>query len=210
MKTFVDASQDETTPRTHPWTVGIHDPRAKFTDFRKHPELIPTALEEFVPHARFPAIQQFYEFVRWLNGETSVFETTDATFRGPATGHNSAQFPQFKLMCSGRLVLFCRHYEIQIRYADWIAKQAQRVLRQHQPDSANACVGTFKFATQFPALSDDGGQTAPVADALGFRFFGFGNTDDEAFEGFGLAVAGAFAAIREVDEMLVAGYNLKP
>jgi hypothetical protein len=147
--------------------------------------------------------------VGWLNGTESVFETTESFFVGPG-GHQSMDFEQFEIMCSGRLVLFCRHYEFQIRRASWIMSHVKRALNNYVPDAPNACIGLFKCATQFAALSDDGGQTAPFGDALGLRLFGFGNSSQETFDGFGSAIAGAFAAMREVNEMIIEGYRLKP
>ena len=49
----------------------------------QNPELISECLEDFVPWARYPAIQRFYDLVRRLNGPDSILETNDSGLRSP-------------------------------------------------------------------------------------------------------------------------------
>jgi hypothetical protein len=74
---YVQYDDEKAPERNHPWTVVIGDPEAQYWNFREHPELISTVLEDFTPWAHYPAILQFYTLLEWLNGPESAFETND-------------------------------------------------------------------------------------------------------------------------------------
>jgi hypothetical protein len=80
---FVDYDTEVPPARDHPWTVLQGKPDARYWDFRAHPEQIPLALEDFTPWSHYPAIQRFYELLKWLNGSDSVFESNDCGLRPP-------------------------------------------------------------------------------------------------------------------------------
>jgi hypothetical protein len=65
-------------PRPHPYEGSEHDPRASYYNFREHPELIPSALETFVPWQGYKAVQDFYRFLAWVNGSDSILESNDS------------------------------------------------------------------------------------------------------------------------------------
>lgn len=66
------------TLRVQPWTVSNHRSPGKHYDFRKHPELIRTSLEEFTPYSSFEGVESFYSLIESLNDSNSPFETNDA------------------------------------------------------------------------------------------------------------------------------------
>ena len=70
-------------PRKHPWTIVEGDPEARYWNFREHPEIIPSVLEDFKRWEKYPVIAKFYELMTWMNGEGSVFETNDSALGEP-------------------------------------------------------------------------------------------------------------------------------
>lgn len=60
----------ESGRRSQPWgaTEGHQYKAGKYYNFREHPELITTHLEDFVEHADQISVQNFYDFIRWING----------------------------------------------------------------------------------------------------------------------------------------------
>jgi hypothetical protein len=71
-------------------------------------------------------------------------------------------------------------------------------------------VGVFTFPTLFLALSDDGGLTAPECRALGVRFYGFGDTDNEAFDGFGVGVQAVQDVTKRIGDLIMLRNGVKP
>lgn len=208
MQAYLDPKEGEGEPRPHPWTVSITDPRGKFVDFRQEPHRIRTDLEDFLPYGAQAGIEKYYRFLEWLNGPESIWESTESFFRAPAS-HSAAYFKKFPLMCSGRVVFFCRDHGYHCRRSAWIRDRLLNMLLAKEPVPANACVAVFDFPVQFTALSDDGGQTAPICAATGAKFFGFGQTEREAFDGFGSGVEAVWEVSKEIADMLAAD-GLKP
>jgi hypothetical protein len=68
--------------RSHPWQAAAYDCACRCYDFKTHPELIPKVLEDFVPWAKYPAVQDFYSYVAWLNGPDSELESNACAFAG--------------------------------------------------------------------------------------------------------------------------------
>ncbi len=207
MHAFLDPKEGGTEPRSHPWDHSLTDPRAKYADFLKEPHRIRTDLEDFVPYAHFGGIEQFYQLLEWMNGRSTIWETTECFFRPPAK-HTNNFFAHYALMCSGRIVFFCRDHQTQRRLHAWIRGRVLHMLVARKPDVPNACVAVFEFPVQFTEFGD--GQTAPVDLAVGTRFFGFGNTDEESFDGFGAAADGVRGVLGEIAEMLIISEGPKP
>ena len=106
MKSYQHAGSPFTEPRSQPWTDAADDPDARYHDLRARPELIRTALEDFAPWQRYPAIETFYALVEWLNGASSPLETNDCAFTGPQPNPGA---PRSKaLECTGRVMILFR------------------------------------------------------------------------------------------------------
>jgi len=195
---FHDAEEGVGEPRPHPWQGSIHDPNAKFVDFLKRPDLVRISLEDFLPYAAQPAIDRFFRLVEWMNGPGTIWETTESYLWPPASPHTNRVFSQYPVICSARMVFFTRDHLWQCRNADWAFRNLLDRLRNRKPTPPNACIGVFTVPTLFASLSTDGGKTAPECKALGARCYGFGNTDNEAFDSVGLEVD----ALREVVERM--------
>jgi len=178
-----------------------------FVDFLKHPELIRTSLEDFIPFKNQLAVERFFELVEWMLNDDSPWETTESKFWSPVRNTGPA-FPDYSVICSGRLVFFCRNHLWQSRHSDWLFSRLLEGLLRHKPVVPNACVGVFTVPTLFVSLSQDQGKTAPLCAALGVRCYGFGNTEDEAFDGFGSGVDAVRTCTQQIGEMLIASGDL--
>ena len=203
MHAFHDVQEGIGEPRTHPWTSSLYDPTARFTDFRKHPELVETSLEDFIPYARFPGTQKFYELIRLLNRSESIWETTEAKFWPPSI-HTNGFFSKYGLICSGRFVFFCRDYRWQCNHAEQFFPVLLQNLQRLEPTAPNACVGVFLMPTIFAAISEE--DAPPFCQAFGVRCYGFGNGEDEVFRGFGIGVD----SVRLVTDQLERLIELSP
>lgn len=106
MKVYVHETRELDGVRAHPWTTGLTDEKHIYYDFKLQPELIPKVLEDFVPFNKWQAIRKFHDLLRWLNGDSSVFESNDCGFHGPKQNINQ-QFVK-KMQCEGRLMFLFR------------------------------------------------------------------------------------------------------
>jgi hypothetical protein len=77
LKVYYDAARTYPTARLHPYT--------EYVDFVQHLDQIPVALEDFRPFSDRTAIQTFYDFLRWLNGPDSHFQSCDCVLRPPSS-----------------------------------------------------------------------------------------------------------------------------
>src|SRR3546814_11500396 len=64
-------------PRPHPYARVHHDVRGQYYDFKARPELVGTALEDFVPHRDCAGTDEFFALLRHINRPDGPFETTD-------------------------------------------------------------------------------------------------------------------------------------
>lgn len=105
MIAYVDQNFRQREPRRHPWTVGKEAP-FRYHDFKQHPELIPTVLEDFVPYAQQPGFEGFFDFLRWVNDPDSIFESNDCGTRPPKDNDDSTS--HLARAMTGRVMLLFR------------------------------------------------------------------------------------------------------
>src|SRR5216683_5601169 len=82
MEVYYDANRVYPGSRLHPYAPGAPG-QTGHVDLKAHPELIESALEDFVPFTHRPATQAFYELLRELNGPASHLESSDCAYRAP-------------------------------------------------------------------------------------------------------------------------------
>lgn len=149
--------------RRQPWTTAESDETHRYYNFRTNPELIPEVLEDYKPWSHEPAVQKFYELVRWVNSDESVFESNDCAFHGPKVNSQKDTFHK-ELVCSGRLMFFIRHIPLNLsddsRYIaseykgekeapeyrvspqlDWAAQACLQLLKDIKPEFEWGSVG---------------------------------------------------------------------
>jgi hypothetical protein len=165
---------DEKTGRTHPWTFALHDPACRYVDFRSEPDKIESALEDFRPWEKYPAIQRFYSLLRWLNGSESLLETNDCLLR---VEDNADPKRPFKLQASGRLMLFPSDMRLTCApgFIEWMMSCFEHYLREIQPPAPAAAVGIANGPCWFKSVEAEGHE-------LILYFWAWGDTHHSTME----------------------------
>ena len=109
-----DEACAEDNGRYVPYTYAAHDSDGGYYDFVTHPDLIPTALEDFLPFASQPAIHRFYRLLHWLNSEASILESTDCLLRPPLSNTTPHLGGGAALQIIGRIMLIYRNHAYNV------------------------------------------------------------------------------------------------
>lgn len=160
-------------PRTHPWTTANRNTAYRYINFRREPEKITTALEDFLPWDKHVAIWHFYEFLRWLNGPDSLLESNDCAF---SFGANDDPSHPFKLVASGRVMLFSRDQQSNCLpgFGDSLIYAFGAHLERCLPASPPATVGLSKSISFFKEVERRGEQVV-------LTFWAWGDSEDSTF-----------------------------
>lgn len=167
-------------PRSHPWTDAVASSACRYYDFKRRPELIRTALEDFVPWSHYPAVTVLYELLERLNAHGSSFETNDCAFSAP----HSSEAPQLGkiLQCEGRVMMLHRALEsnLSLHLIDSLKNAIHLGLATLDPDFASGMIGTTIVPVRYLEL--------PVAPErqLGYQlmlsFWAWGDSEREAMD----------------------------
>ena len=187
--------------REHPWTVTTYSQELKeysgrYYDLRSQPELIETSLEDFLPHDHRPAIRRFYEFLHWINGDSSNLETDDSAFPPPRA--SETDIFNFPFQCDGRVEII--HRDLDLNTDPSMFYQMVRslaVFLQLQRPTFSA--GFFEFThskTVFTAQPRE----RQMGARLGLRFIALGNSSDQAFANLLAVVDAIWAGCRELSD----------
>ncbi len=180
MKTCEHDGEPFATARSHPWTDAQADSACRYYDLKAAPELIRTALEDFVPWNRYPAISSFFELLDSVNGPASVLESNDCAFSGP----HASEAPHLgkSLQCEGRVMLL--HRELALNLSRPRLEALKNGLHLHlaplDPDFEFGMIGTTIPATRYIEL--------PVAhdQQLGYQlmlsFWAWGDSEAEVMD----------------------------
>jgi len=181
-----------TDPRSHPWTDVAGHAGHRYYDFRAEPARIRTSLEDFVPWARYPAIDAVYTLLEWVNGATSTLESNDCAFTGPHA-NETATFAKNR-QCSGRIMVLHRVLAENLSRAR--VKKLKNVL--HQRLGAIDCdfewgvIGTTIIPVRYVSLPEG----AQLGTQLMISFWAWGNTDAELMTNLGRVVRNLFHGLR--------------
>jgi hypothetical protein len=177
MKTCGYAGEPFSPPRSHPWQGSASDPSARYHDFTAAPQLIRSALEDFVPWARYGAIEAFYTLLERLNHEHGALESNDCAFVGPATNAQSSVAKDFA--CSGRVMLLFRalHRNIEQRPLPWLENLLQKELSAFDEPFSYGLVGTALVPTRYLSLAPWGDEQ--LGHQLMISFWAWGDDEGE-------------------------------
>lgn len=162
-------------PRAHPWINGETDTSHRYYDFRRHPELIRSSLEDLAPWDGHASTETFYRLIEWLNGPDSTLESNDCAFNGVSA--NEGPHSERRLETSGRLMILCRDL-VANTSGDQVGELAQGVagvLSQMTPE-LEAVVGVSIVDVQFTTLP--GPRQQQRGQQLMLSFWAWG--DDQA------------------------------
>jgi hypothetical protein len=196
MKTCEYAGTVSPELRSHPWQGSTSDPRAHYSDFTASPRLIRSELEDFVPWARYGAIETFYAMLERLNHGRSVFETNDCEFTGPGANQDADVRKAFG--CSGRLMLLFRALEQNTIEGPLAALTYALHCQLAATDEAFAwgLVGTTLVPTRYLALPESNRQQ--LGQQLMISFWAWGDDEADTMLNVGRVFTNLSRALRKV------------
>ncbi|MDH4186681.1 MAG: hypothetical protein OEV08_06770 [Nitrospira sp.] len=152
MKVYEHNDPDSLRPRSHPWVDGEFNPQHCYYDFRAHPELIRSSIEDMREWDSYPAIETFYQLLEWLNGPESVFESNDSAFNSPtAATRTQSSTPRH---CSGRLMILYRNLALNTEPTQihWLTNAAAHAARRTDPAFESGAIGATITSVRFITL----------------------------------------------------------
>jgi hypothetical protein len=181
-----------------------------FVDLKADPDKIPLVLEDFVPFAHTAAVQTFYDFLRWINGQDSVLETNDCLLRPPMP-NNSPNASPAAFVVPGRVGIHYRDLALNASPAgfQWLCQRLNQALFETDPrfPAAGGVVGLGTNDALYLAISNGnwigdqfqlGVNDPGMGKLIILNFWGFGNDPDAAFENLRRVFSNIWAACREV------------
>ncbi|EKH4251906.1 hypothetical protein PSI81_004808, partial [Escherichia coli] len=191
--------------RAQPWdktTTHKYRP-GQYYDFRKHPELIETHLEDFVEYSDRQAIQTFFSFVKWINSNSSAFESTDCMFSGTPKVDEYALVFGCTHASSGRFEFLFRDTKINQneRAVGWVLNKLSLYLQKERPDF---CKGTFGIVPLMTEYTDSGGN-----EFTGYRicvyFDAYGNGTEDTWTSLNIMFDGLMKATKRMSNETITG-----
>jgi hypothetical protein len=183
-------------PRSHPWRGSASDPAHRHHDLRRHPELVRTALEDFVAWTRYPAIETFYRLIEWLNGPESALETNDCAFGGPAA--NETAGVARALQCSGRVMLLFRdlHQNTDAARVHHLTQAIARSLAAIDEGYQGGVIGATIVPVRFTTLP--GSERDQRGSQLMLSFWAWGDDEPDAMAHLDRTLTNVSRALRGV------------
>ena len=209
MKAYVDNNieREFRVAREFPWVNTSYDlesgrPAGRYFDFKVQPELIESSLEDFLPWKQEPAIQQFFSFLRWINGPQSRLETDDCAFGGEPKPHNDPGFLKWKLRCDGRVMIFNRDL-IQNTKGWAVNKLRDRLtyqLTKVDPKFDPGAVGIGRAPVDFVSCPRNPPESNGAS--LELRFFAFGSNRPDTFKALERVFRGMLQGAKRLSDEL--------
>jgi len=143
--------------RSHPWEHSGFEGGGSYQDFKTSPHLIPQVLEDFKLHESRKAVRTFYEFLTWLNGTDSKFESNDCAFREPDENADVGLSSK-KLRCCGRVEILYRQLAANVHQqaVDWLIKSLFIELCKANPTFIDGFIEIGTRSTPYLELRDAG------------------------------------------------------
>jgi hypothetical protein len=194
-----EISLTESGHKTHPWSrTSYTNGGGAYYDFTKNLNLIPEVLEDFRPHADQQAVQRFYEFLGWVNGDESLLETTDCALRAPHE-HEDSIF-RARLKIDGRLEILYREHAFNVAPDSfrWLEYMFCLYLQVYRPDFYRAVIRIGARDTDYVRL--------PPAECHGKRlcltFNAYGDSEAEAFDSLLVVFEGFWGVSKRISNAM--------
>lgn len=182
-------------PRVHPYRKVHHDERGRYVDFKRDPDLIESALEDFVPHAAHAGVQQFYGLLRYINRPDAAFETTDCGLSQKLYVSSNSPFPRKAGWVGGRLMLMWRDTAKNCREKPvaWLQSQFLRQFKRLR--KRYDCIG-FVLGP-FPTIFSESGARGYQIDV---EFAMWGDSYEEALDRLPDVVSALEKVVQQVEK----------
>lgn len=133
MEVYYDEARTYLKERLFPYEPSSPD-QVGYIDFKANPQLISTSLEDFKHLDHWAAVQKFYLFLEWINGNDSHLETNDSALRGPH--ENKDLNSDLALAIEGRVFLFYRNLALNCspKHSDWLCGKLMQMLHHTDKD----------------------------------------------------------------------------
>jgi hypothetical protein len=202
LRTCEYAGEPLASPRSHPWVGAASDKTSRYYDLTASPALIRSSLEDFLPWARYAAVDAFYVLLERVNHERSLLESNDCAFTGPHPSKSTAT--QKALECSGRVMVLFR--ELARNTVDGqieaLKNELHVALTKLDPNFRSGVVGTTIVPVRYLALS------AVSAEQLGVQlmisFWAWGNSEQETMQNLSRLLRNLVSALRKLCSPAVA------
>jgi hypothetical protein len=208
MKQYFIGFEKEIGIRHQPWSTAEHDETEKYYDFRQHPELIREVLEDYKPWDIYKSVQDFYSLIEWLNSSESPFETNDCAFAGIKENKQRELAPK-KFVAAGRLMVFFKDEQLNVspdrkafyrpasmdimkpdyevsKPLNWLTQQSSEEINRQHPAAEWNCIGIEIYSVFYDNAK--GTNDEKLGYELSYKFWSWGDTDEEVMENFGLVV----------------------
>ena len=187
--------------RPHPWTTSNNHSPGQYYDLRTHPELIRTALEDFRPWEKFPAIDVFYKMLEWLNGPDSILESSDCMLL-PPTVNESPKIANKKQQIMGRL--FFLHRQLDKNADENVVNSMLEGLHESleliDPAFEFGCIAYSRFPTLFTSSGE--GRPPYKGHTISLKYWAWGDDDTEAFQNLKRTFENLHQALRSLSGQL--------
>ena len=216
MVTYYDRDREYKEPRLHPYSSAESN-QSGFVDFTNQPELIESSLEDFALFSNTNAVKTFYDFLRWINGQTSHLATCDSALRSP--GPHKDTNSDRPLSVHGRVFIMFRDLRINTspEHSDWLCGRMMQELAETDNNWPGS-KGVVGFSIQ-PAIQteisngfwhENGEFESGINDPglgrhLMLSFWAYGNTTEEAFENLDRVFRNIWSATKQITDLIDEG-----
>jgi hypothetical protein len=196
LKTCEYAGEPFALPRSHPWVGAASDKTSRYYDLTATPAHIRSSLEDFVPWARYAAIEAFYVLLERINHSKSLLESNDCAFTGPHPSESLAT--QKALECSGRVMVLFREPTRNTApgQIETLKNELHLALAKLDPNFRSGVVGTTIVPVRYLALPEENDQQ--LGSQLMISFWAWGNSEDENMQNLSRLLRNLTNALRKL------------
>lgn len=186
--------------RMQPWGIASYDKRGKYYDFKKHPKLIRTVLEDFKSYEKYESVDLFYALIDFLNGPDSAFETNDTRLKVNRQNHDGDRIDK-KFVLSNDISVFFRDLKLNLAgetgssYLNWLIED---VIREFdlRPTPHYGLIKLYLMPTQFTHAPVS--QAAQYGHSVIYKIVTWGDCEEEQFENHKLVLQQLLSYFREL------------
>ncbi|HEX2872256.1 MAG TPA: hypothetical protein VHP33_13385 [Polyangiaceae bacterium] len=196
MRTCEYAGEPFAAPRSHPWLGAASDKTSRYYDLTASPALIRSSLEDFLPWARYAAVDAFYVLLERVNHEKSLLESNDCAFTGPHPSKSTSS--QKALECSGRVMVLFRDLTRNTvdGQIEALKNDLHFALGKLDPNFRSGVVGTTIVPVRYLALSAANDEHLGVQ--LMISFWAWGNSEQETMQNLSRLLRNLVSALRKL------------